>query len=53
MMFRLFNYYLLHSNVKMGELDCVLIPRSATEPHKQDEKIKPKKDVQVRKLFLK
>lgn len=42
-MFRLFNYYLLHSNVKMGELDCVLIPSSATEPHKQVEKIKPKK----------
>lgn len=43
MLFRLFNYYLLHSNVKMGELDCVLIPSSATEPHKQVEKIKPKK----------
>lgn len=43
MLFRLFNYYLLHSNVKMGELDCVLIPGSATEPHKQVGKIKPKK----------
>lgn len=37
----------------MGKLDCALIPGSATEPHKQVEKNKTKKDVQVRNLFLK